>query len=153
MSEVSSLSFSAAVDEWCKKAEGRMTAVFKESTQRVFSLAANAVPIDTGYARASVRASLSSMPPINPRSRPERSRKADEARGSLYKFDPQGVVLTINGAQLGQTIYIGWTAAYVLYLEYGSSMQAPLGFVRVAAAQWQPIVNQVVKEAKLRSSN
>jgi hypothetical protein len=60
--------------------------------------------------------------------------------------------LTIAGAELGQTIYVGWTASYILPLEYGHSKQAPAGFVRLAAAQWQVTVDQVTREAKSRAA-
>jgi hypothetical protein len=55
-----------------------------------------------------------------------------------------------NGA-LGQTIHVGWTAAYIGALEYGHSKQAPQGFVRIGCAQWPSIVASVSEEAKSRS--
>lgn len=152
MSVVSNLSFEAQVGEWVKKTEDRLLAVFRESSQRVISLAANGVPIDTGFARASIQASLTEMPAIDPSARPMRQRREGEERGSLYTFEFGQVSLTINGAQIGDTIYAGWTAAYVIYLEFGSSMQAPLGFVRIAAAQWPQIVDEVAREAQSRAT-
>ncbi|MGM4891266.1 HK97 gp10 family phage protein [Tardiphaga sp. 839_C3_N1_4] len=151
MSVVENVNFAATVDDWVKETEARMLAVFRESTQRVVSMAANGVPIDTGFARASIRASTEQMPPINAGAVPPRRRREDEERGSLHSVDLGSVVLTINGAQLGDTVYAGWTAAYVIYLEYGSSLQAPAGFVRLAAAQWQVTVDQVTQEAKGRA--
>lgn len=144
MSVVENKNFAASVDDWVRQTEQRMTAVFRESTQRVASLASNGVPVDTGFARASVRASTESMPPIDP------GAKGDE--GGAYPFDLGNVTLVIAGAELGQTIYIGWTAAYMLPLEFGHSKQAPAGFVRLAAAQWQVTVDQVTAELKGRSS-
>ena len=74
------------------------------------------------------------------------------AKDQRYAADFGNITLVIAGAQLGQTIYIGWTAAYILPLEYGHSQQAPAGFVRIAAAQWQRIVNDVTAEAKTRAA-
>jgi hypothetical protein len=141
---VNNLNFAAQVDDWTKKTEQRMTAVFRESTQRVASIAANGVPIDTGFARASIRASLDEMPGIVSGSKGE--------DGKTYPSNFGQVTLTIAGAELGNTVYIGWTASYILPLEYGHSKQAPAGFVRLAAEQWQVIVNGVVQEAKSRAS-
>lgn len=143
---VSNLKFAATVDEWVLATDQRMTAVFRESTQRVASIASNGVPVDTGFARASVRASREEMPSIVSGSK--------GAEGQVY--DGAGafgqVVLTIAGAELGQTVFIGWTASYILPLEYGHSKQAPAGFVRLAAAQWQVTVDQVTREAKSRAA-
>lgn len=139
----SGLNFAAQVDDWVRQTEQRMTAVFRESTQRTVSRAQERIPVDTGFARASVRASLQSMPPINPASKGE--------DGRTYPFDGGNITLTIAGAQLGQTIYVGWTASYVGYLENGHSKQAPSGFVGLAALEWPTIVNQVTAELKGRS--
>lgn len=135
-------SFSAQVDAWVLKSQRRMLAVFRESAQRTISVAQSRIPVDTGFARASVRASLEAMPPIDPGS--------TNTKGSSVGYNSSEIVLTIAGAELGQTIYVGWTANYVGLLEQGSSKQAPSGFVRLAALQWQQTVNEVVAEAKAR---
>jgi hypothetical protein len=70
--------------------------------------------------------------------------------GTPASFDFGTISAVIASATLGQTIYMGWTAAYILPLEYGHSKQAPQGFARLAAAQWPSIVSGVVAEAKAR---
>lgn len=140
---VSNLSFGAAVDEWVQQTEQRMEAVFKESTQRTVSIAQDIIPRDTGFARASVRASTEEMPPIDDKARGE--------KGASYSYNSGEITLTIAGAELGQTIYVGWTASYVQFLEYGHSKQAPAGFVGLAAAQWQHTVDVVTQELKGRA--
>lgn len=139
---VNNLNFAAQVDDWVKATDLRMLAVFRESAQRVASIAANGVPVDTGFARASVRASLEEMPQIVTGSKGE--------EGQAYPADFGQITAVIASAQLGQTVYVGWTASYVLALEYGHSKQAPAGFVRLAAAQWQTVVSEVTQEAKAR---
>lgn len=141
---VSNLNFGAKVDDWTKQTEARLTAVFRESTQRVASIASNGVPVDTGFAQYAVQASLTEMPEII-----KGSKGAD---GATYAFDFNQIALTIAGAEIGDTVYVGWTAGYILPLEYGHSKQAPSGFVRLAAEQWQVIVNGVVQDAKSRAS-
>lgn len=140
----SNLNFSAQIDDWVKETEQRMTAVFRESAERVKNMAALGVPVDKGFARASIRGSTDSMPQID--------RSATNKAGRVYDAGAaiSEVSLVIAGAQIGQTIFVGWTAAYILPLEYGHSKQAPNGFVRLAAAQWQTVVNQVTAEAKAR---
>ena len=139
---INNLNFSASVDAWVKKSEARMTAVFREATQRTVAIAQDRIPVDTGFARASIRASLESMPSIDP--------TANKPASGDYPYDPGDITLTIAGAQLGQQIFIGWTANYVGYLEAGSSKQAPSGFVRLAALEWDHTVSEVVAEAKAR---
>ncbi len=142
---VDNLKFRADVDEWVKAAPERVLAVFRESTQRVGSMAAEGVPVDTGFARASVQASLSAMPQIDPGAKGSKGSSYD-ASGSFAEMS-----LTINNATLSDTIYIGWTANYIQYLEWGHSQQAPAGFVGIAASQWPVIVQRVVAEAKARA--
>jgi len=140
---VNNLAFAKTVDEWCSKVEGRATAVFRQASQRVIETATMGIPVDTGFARASGRASLESMPPIDPN-----ATNKDKATAPLDFGDITAVIST---AELGQTIYWGVTAAYGLALEYGHSKQAPAGFVRLAAAQWPVIVAETIAEAKSRA--
>lgn len=137
------LTFSAEVDEWCRATQRRLNAVFRESTQRVVSEAQSRIPVDTGFARASIRASLSAMPKIDPAFRGQKGQSYGDATGE--------VITVIAGAEVGHTIYVGWTAAYVGALEYGHSQQAPEGFVRIAAVQWPRIVAEVAAEAHSRA--
>ncbi len=136
--------YAATCDSWVRESEQRVEAVWKESTQRVASIANNGVPVDLGFARASIRASTEKMPQIDP--------SADNKEDAAATPDFGNITMTIVSARLGQTIYIGWTAAYIVPLEYGHSTQAPSGFARLAAAQWPRIVQQVSAELKARAS-
>lgn len=139
---MSSSNFSADVSAWALKSQKRLEAIFRESTQRTVSIAQSRIPVDTGFARASIRASLSSMPPLEPLS--------INKGHTRVAYDPGEVTLTIASAPLGSTLFIGYTASYAGILESGSSSQAPSGFVRIAAEQWQATVSEVVAEAKSR---
>src|SRR5690242_13093678 len=142
-------SFKATIDNWVKQTPERILAVFKQSAQKVASLAIvgpPGVPIDTGFARASVRASLSEMPAANQEQPPK---PKDHVHGQIiYPYDGSQISLTIANAKIDSTIFIGFTAAYALALEYGHSSQAPTGFLRVAAEQWPQIVAQVSAQLK-----
>lgn len=140
--------FTATVHEFVTKTPERLRAVFRESTQRVASKAANGVPVDTGFARASVRASLESMPLADMQAPPK---PPGHVQGQvIYPYDGSEITLTIAHAELKDTIFIGWSANYAIYLEYGHSNKAPSGFVRIAAEQWPQIVAEVSAELKGR---
>jgi hypothetical protein len=141
---VSNLDFGATIDAWANESADRMERIFKASTQKLGSIANNGVPIDTGFARASFRASTDSMPMIDP--------NATNKHGLSMSFDIGEISVVIASASLGQTIFMGWSAAYILPLEFGHSKQAPQGFARLAAAQWPAIVSEVTAEAKVRSA-
>jgi hypothetical protein len=126
--------FIATVNSWVAQTKERELAVFRKSTERVVSKMQGRIPRDTGFARASIRASLESMPMIDPASHGDRHKS--------YAYDPGMVTLVIASATLEDTIYIGWTANYVTYLEYGHSSQAPTGFVGISAEEWPQIVEQ-----------
>lgn len=131
--------FAATIDAWATETTARMENIWKASAQELGSIASNGVPVDTGFARASFKASTESMPAINP-SATNKTGGAVSGTGDIST--------TIASAELGGTIYMGWVAAYILALEYGHSKQAPQGFARLAAAQWQTIVSSVVGSAK-----
>lgn len=135
-------SFSAQIDEWVRKSDARMLAVAKESTQRTVSKAQELVPVDTGFTRASIRASTESMPQIEQDSR--------GAAGQSYTYNSGEITLTIAGLELGGTIWVGYTSSYAIFLEWGHSSQAPAGFVGLAALAWPATVRDVVAELKNR---
>ncbi|WP_029581941.1 hypothetical protein [Bradyrhizobium sp. URHD0069] len=144
---VNNLAFVSAVDDWVKSTEQRMTAVWKESTQRlnsvvVANLSGGVVNVQTGFLRASERASTEAMPTIDPTAQPK-----DE---QSYSFDEGQITTVIASATLGQTIYLGWTAAYAGHVNWGTANMAPRRYVDLAAEQWQVIVNGVVADAKSR---
>jgi hypothetical protein len=137
----SNLSFSASVAAWVSKTKGLERDLFRASVQDVVSIAQLRIPVDTGFARASIRGSTSQMPQIN--------HAAKGADGPVnFGVAETEITLLINGLEIGETFYVGWTAAYSLPLEYGHSKQAPSGFVRLAAQQWQTIVDTNVERVK-----
>lgn len=147
-------SFKETVDSWVKKAPERLRAVFRQSTQnlaeKIIIGPPGGVPVDTGFARASVRASLESMPPAN---LPAPPKPPGHVRGDIiYPYNGSEISVTIEGAELADTIYIGFGANYAIYLEYGHSFQAPNGFIRISVEQWPQIVSEVSAELKNRAS-
>jgi hypothetical protein len=133
------LDLGAQIDEWVKKTDARMLAVYKGSVQEFVSRAQSRIPVDTGFARASIRGSLEAMPKIT---------SVNGEPGKTYSVDMSSIILLINSAKLGQTIYIGWTANYAIFLEWGHSQQAPMGFIGVTAVEWPQIVAAEIEKAK-----
>lgn len=130
-------SFSAQLDAWAKKVEGRATTILRESAQRTLEDAnrptaqGGRMRVDTGFLRSSLAASLDGMP-----SGPSRP---DEGRG-----DPGEVAMTIARANIGDTIFAGWTA------NYARPREAKDGFLEAAAQKWPRTVREVTAEAKRR---
>ncbi len=83
------------------------------------------------------------MPQIDPSSRGE--------KGQSYTYDGSEAATTIAGTTTSDTIYAGYTASYVQFLEYGHSKQAPSGFVGISAMEWPQIVADVSAELKSRA--
>ncbi|GGF24350.1 hypothetical protein GCM10011321_14660 [Youhaiella tibetensis] len=137
-------SFSAQVSAWAAQSEQRITAVFRQSAQGVARevkkpvAAGGNMRVKTGFLRASLMASTSQMPRINPEAKP-----ATGAADNSYSED-QNVTLVIAGADIGQTIYLGFTASYARPREYED------GFVRLAAQRWPQIVEECARLIKSR---
>lgn len=136
--------FSADIGKWARQTEARMTAVFRQSAQGVAEgvkrtrAEGGNMRVKTGFLRASLMASTSQMPSINPMASPP-----DNAPDNSFAPDP-GVTLVIAGADIGQTIYLGFTASYARPREYED------GFVRLTAQRWPEIVRQSAELIKSR---
>lgn len=141
-------SFQAEVDAWITKVKGATEAVVKESAQAIVSEMqtprgeGGRMRVDTGFLRASLLASTSSMPYIDATAYP--------VPGQIYPYDASAVEAVIIGSEVGQTLYFGYTAAYSAAREYGARGQNPDAFVRSAAQRWPTIVNEKAAELKAR---
>lgn len=76
----------------------------------------------------------------------------EPAKDSLDIVDPTGQVsiiagqTTLNGVKCGPPIFIVNNLPYAIELEYGHSTQAPAGMARLAAAEFQQIVDAACRE-------
>lgn len=135
--------FGSQVRAFAEKAKGMQLAVFRESSQRLIEEAntpegmGGRMPVDTGFLRNSVAASLEGMP----------------TGGAT---DPPLVFASMD---LGQTVWAGWTAKYAMRMEHGfygedskgrTYAQAGKGFARAAAQRWDFIVAEVTAEIRSR---
>ena len=127
-------SFAASIQAFGKKAMDRAEDIFKQSAQDVFAIAQTPkaqggnMPVDTGILRNSLQTALN---------------------GSTYLAGADGYVAVIAGAELGDTIFGGWTVKYARRLEFGFVGTDAAGrtynqpgnfFAGNAVAQWQSIV-------------
>jgi hypothetical protein len=133
--------FSADIEAWGRKTQARMLAIARESAQRVISVAQSRVPVDSGFLRASIRASNSEMPAIDPKARGD---------GTPVTYDTGEIMLVIAGTELGQHLFVGYTASYSAAVHWGTSKMAPRLWVTLAAMEWPRIVSEVTQEAKTR---
>ncbi len=133
--------FGDQVRAFAEKAKLRQEAIFKASAQQLMDEAnlpegqGGRMPVDTGFLRNSVGASTEGPP---------------ESGG-------QPPALVFLGLQVGQAVWVGWTARYAMRMEHGfygddskgrKYAQAGKGFARAAAQNWAFIVEAVAKQVK-----
>lgn len=143
-------SFSAQIEDWVRKSNDRMTAVFRTAAQDVANdvrkpkADGGHMPIDTGNLRRSFSVSTDAMP-----------------QTKEGEFSDQGAQITISiaSAEIGDTLYMGFQAVYAARMEYGfdgtdslgrTYKQPGNGFVRLTAQRWPEIVDQAAAKVKAR---
>lgn len=132
-------SFAATVGAWCDKVPMALEIIFKEAAQELVSQLNELVPVATGFLRSSLMASTTAMPVLS------RSNS-----GQPIPNDLGDIVLVIAGADLGDTIYLGYTANYAAYVHYGARGNAPRPWVTMVAQRWIAIVEAKAAEVKAR---
>lgn len=130
--------FAATVGDWARTVEGAIEVVFKESAQELVLQLNALVPVDTGFLRASLRASTTAMPVM-----------ALENPGA-FNIDAGEITLVIAGADIGDTIYLGYTANYGAFVHYGANGRPGRPWVDMVAQRWQSIVADKSAEVKSR---
>lgn len=151
-------SFADAVAAFAEKVPGAAEAVFRQSAQDIAqemsdNLSIGKPNVVTGFLRASMAASLTDMPVMNSENVP-----AKDALPNQYAAVVDEVITVIAGANIEDTIHIGFTAAYARRLEYGFKGSDSLGrsytqdgyaYIRNAVLKWEDIVN--ANAAKVRA--
>ena len=126
-------SFTADVEDWVRETNERMEAVMRASLNDVVENAQTPVArggrmrVDTGFLRASGRASLDGWP-----SGPDV--KPPTAGPNSFSYNGEAVVATLSKLKIGDTFYFGWTANYARYRELYD------GFLEAAMQNWARIV-------------
>ncbi|HCA25341.1 MAG TPA: hypothetical protein DEP32_14350 [Pseudomonas sp.] len=134
------MSFSGDIRNFAKDATEAHNKITRAATLQLFGDVIKSTPVDTGRARGAWTTSVGT-----PNESPEREdkikvgRTGGEAMAEVEENTPPGA---------GQVTYLSNTLPYILFLEEGSSTQAPTGMVRKNVARVQRIVKAAI--AKLR---
>lgn len=137
------LSFSAQIGDWTKRVDGAAEAIFRDSVSDLVNelndqittmIYAQPTPDPkrprTGFLRASLVAAKSAMPTLN-RANP----------GGSFSVDAGQIEAVIQGTDIGETIYLGYTAEYGAYVHFGANGRQPRPWVTLASQRWPQIVN------------
>lgn len=126
-------SFTADVEDWVRETNERTEAVVRASLNDIVENAQTPVAkggrmrVDTGFLRASGRASLDGWP-----SGPDM--KPSTAGPNSFSYDGEAVIVTLSKMKVGDTFFFGWTANYARYRELYD------GFLEAAMQNWARIV-------------
>jgi len=135
--------------KWSEKAKRNTTMVMRSSVQKLATdvmsdvgSGAGQTPIDTGNLRNSLMASTAAMPSV---------------KDGEFGDNSGQITLAIAGAEIGDTIWLGFQAAYAARLNYGftgtdsarrSFNQSGRFFVEAKATKWQSYVDAAASEFK-----
>lgn len=137
---MASLTFSAQISEWVTETRARMEAVVKTSAENVVEEIISRTPVDTGFLRASLTASLDGPMPM-------RDAPPKDAQSGMFAA-PTAYALVIESMPLGGTVWVTFTANYAAAQEYGTKYMNPTGMVRLSAQNWPFHVAAAVRSAK-----
>jgi len=144
-------SFSAVIEGWTRRVKEAEEAVFKEAaqelvkqlndqiTEMIYDAPETPSYRRTGFLRASLVASKEAMP-----------RLIRDNPGVQVNADAGDVILVIAGADLGDTIYLGYTAKYGAMVHNGANGRAPRPWVDLVAQLWPQIVAEKASKVKQR---
>lgn len=139
-------SFAALIDDWTKKTEERIDAVYARSVELLGAQMSQTipegglVPIDTGNLANSLLADKSSMP--------------SQAEGPFTGSNVGLVAATLKASEF---VYIGYQAKYAARMNFGFVGADKLGrvynqeghhFVETAVAEWPNLVTQAITEVR-----
>jgi len=134
--------FGRTIDGYVKKYQARMRATYRTATQEIVADAQTPqgndgrMPIDTGFLRASIAAAIDSVPSGQTKGEDGNYPSVDVIGGNV------AATLLRWDMTKGQTIVIGWVAAYAPNMEY------KYGFLRGATEQWPKTVDSVAKRVR-----
>ena len=132
--------FAADISEWVRKVEGAERIVFQEAAQELVTQLNALAPVDTGFLRGSLRASTTAMPVMS----------LENPGVGAFTVDAGEITLVIMGADIGDTIYLGYTANYGAHVHYGANGRPGRPWVAMVAQRWQQIVTEKSAEVKSR---
>ena len=97
-------------------------------------------PVDTGFARASWHVGINT--PVEPHQPPDNPGRA------VTPLDPVYTFVQLQSVRGGDVVYLNSNTVYMRFLEFGSSAQAPGGFIRLTLNARDLIVRDAVQRAR-----
>lgn len=70
--------------------------------------------------------------------------------GTSAPADLGDIVLVIAGAEIGDTIFLGYTSNYAAFVHAGAGSRTPRPWVTMVARRWEMIVAEKAAEVKRR---
>lgn len=105
-------------------------------------------PFDTHYAQACWNMQPHSPPEQEPPITYENAKRGKPVAGlQAIKTARRRAIENISRATMGDVVFISNTAPYIVRLEFGSSQQAPQGFIRLALSNFGRIVANAARRA------
>ncbi|WP_163998676.1 HK97 gp10 family phage protein [Pyxidicoccus caerfyrddinensis] len=130
-------SFSRQVESFVTAAAGKAGQVVRKAALGVLANVVTASPVDTGRFRGNWQVGVGGRP-----------------SGEVEGADKDGAATlaaaksVLDGAEVGDTVYLTNNLPYARRLEFGHSQQAPRGMVRTTLANLREILEEAVKDAK-----
>ena len=125
--------FLDTITQWIEETETRVDETLQTIVLKIGESVVTLSPVDTGRFKGNWQLGIDQT-----------------TTSSLVRMDPEGfatlseIAQKVNSFTAGQIAYIQNHVLYGYDLEYGSSMQAPDGVVRVTAQRFARIVNEAI---------
>lgn len=126
-------SFGAQLQAFADMVKENADTVFREVATEVGASVINLTPVDTGRALSNWRAGINAADDVY-----------EETEDPLDARTTMRLTASFKGIKFGDTAYITNATPHIPFLEYGSSRQAPNGFIRITLARFDEIVASAV---------
>lgn len=133
--------FTLDIEQFVKKTKLDLRTVIRKIVLDVFVRVIVRTPVDTGRARGNWQTSLGF---------PVTAQISRRVHGKGDSAAPAGEASAVVGKFLmgdkDGDVYLSNNVPYIMFLEYGSSIQAPVGMVRITLAEYQAFVDNAVSK-------
>lgn len=137
-------SFSASLDQWVQQTKDDLEELFRAVTIEIGCSVIRMSPVDTGRFRGEWQFTIDS-PAVAQNGRIDPTPTGSDGGEAQFEVIEGAIML-----QVGHTAYITNLLPYSIPLEYGHSVQAPNGMVRLTMARVQEIVRQEVERIRAK---
>lgn len=128
------MSFGKNIGSWVDRVNNRNDKVFRGVALQIFSSVVFRTPVDTGRARGNWQTDINTD---------NQTELSTDDKGGLMVY--RNAQVAASKLKAGEQFYIFNNLPYVSRLEEGSSLQAPLGMVKITVANFKKTVSDVVR--------